>query len=339
MALMTFRSITPVFRFGGLEPGSEYRTHGRFHGADYDVLFERTHPGPGGFRRLTEGASPETKQRLASVHFHEVFGAADHFVVVDVAYDLSGMSRAEIRDFRKRGNTHESATLGRAVLDALRLHCTAGLLVDRSYDWGWPRQLAVSSSSRRLIPQFAFSHLGTPQSTLPTSAHPALGKTIGAMARRQYPRSSGALNHVLDLALEYHRVAFNLEHTTHAFLILMTAFEALFKEGQRGSVQKAAIRLAEIVASTPEERAQVVNDFEAALPDGLIKIRNGVAHGNPAITREMASNRYPVLYAYVTRALQEIVVMPKRIVGDPVGYHEWMFDGQSRDAKLAAVTP
>ena len=325
MALMTFRSITPVFRFGGLEPASEYRTHGRFHGADYVVLFERTHPGPGGFRRLTKGASPETKQRLASVHFHEVFGAANYFIAVDVAYDLSGMSRAETRDFRKRGNTHESATLGRAVLDALRLHCTAGLLVDRSYDWGWPRQLAGSSSSRRLIPQFAFSHLGTPQSTLPTSAHPALGKTIRAMARRQYQRSSGALNHVLDLALEYHRVAFNLEHTTHAFLILMTAFEALFKEGQRGSVQKAAIRLAEIVASTPEERAQVVNDFEAALPDGLIKIRNGVAHGDPAITREMARNRYPVLYAYATRALREIVVMPKHIVGDPAGYHEWMF--------------
>lgn len=325
MALMTFRSVTPVFRFGGLGPGSEYRTHGRFHGADYEVLFQRIPPGPGGFRRLTKGASPGTKERLTSLHVHGAFGVADHFVVVDVAYDLSRMSRAEARDFKKHGNTRESATLGRAVLDALRLHCTAGLLVDRSYEWSWPWWALGSSSSSRLIPQFRFSHLGTGESTLPTPAHRALDRTIRAMARREYARSSGVLNHVLDLALEYHRVAFNLEHTTHAFLILMMAFEALFKADERSNAGRAASLLAKLIASTGEEEAQIVGDFTGQLPDGLIKIRNGVAHGDPEITRDMARERYPVLYRYVTRALTEIVVMPKRIVDDSQGYHQWMF--------------
>lgn len=324
MALMTFRSVTPVFNFGGLEPGSEYRTHGRFHGADYEVLFQRMPQGPGGFRRLTKGASPGAKERLTSLHVHDAFGIANHVVVIDVAYDLSRMSRAEGRDFRNRGNTRESATLERAVRDALRLHSTAGLLVDRSYEWSWPRQYTGSSSSSRLIPQFLFSHLGTGESTLPTSAHRTVDRTIRAMARRGYAPSSGALNHVLDLALEYHRVAFNLEHTTHAFLILMMAFEALFKARERSSAPAAASRLAKLIASTAQQEAQIVADFTGGLPGGLIKIRNGVAHDDPKITRDMARERYPVLYRHVTRALTEIVVMPKRIVGDPQDYQRWM---------------
>ena len=77
-----------------------------------------------------------------------------------------------------------------------------------------------------------------------------------------------------------------------------------------------------------KEEAQIVSDFTGRLPDGLIKIRNGVAHGDPEITRDMARKRYPVLYGHVTRALKEIVVMPKPIVDDPQGYHQWMFDAQ-----------
>ena len=34
-----------------------------------------------------------------------------------------------------------------------------------------------------------------------------------------------------------------------------------------------------------------------------------------------------------TIALQEIVVMPKRIVADPAGYHEWMFGAHLTSAR------
>ena len=40
--------------------------------------------------------------------------------------------------------------------------------------------------------------------------------------------------------MEYHRLAFTLERVEHAFLILMVAFEAMFKKKDEDNASRAA---------------------------------------------------------------------------------------------------
>ena len=52
---------------------------------------------------------------------------------------------------------------------------------------------------------------------------------------------------VLRLAMEYHRLSFTLERVEHAFLILMVAFEAMFKKEGRSNASRAAQRIGRLL--------------------------------------------------------------------------------------------
>jgi hypothetical protein len=115
------------------------------------------------------------------------------------------------------------------------------------------------------------------------------------------------LDNVLQLAKEYHRTSFNLEHVTHAFLILMIVFEALFKKDENAA-GRAAASIGRLLGDTQKACSAIAREFDNA-PDSFREIRNRIAHGDSNLDVEVVSHKYPALYRYVTDALVHLLAL------------------------------
>ncbi len=138
------------------------------------------------------------------------------------------------------------------------------------------------------------------------------------LARKWSPAVT--LDNVLQLAREYHRTAFNLEHATHAFLILMIVFEALFKKDERAG-GKAAKCIGSLLGNTQKACSAIAQEFDGA-QDSFREIRNRIAHGDSSLDAPAVSLKYPTLYRYVTDALIRLLALPPTRVDSSKDYYD-----------------
>ena len=71
-------------------------------------------------------------------------------------------------------------------------------------------------------------------SILPESEYDSCRETFDVLLGRTW-HDANTFDKVLQLAIEYHETTFALTKVEHAFLVLMVAFEALFKKSEERS--------------------------------------------------------------------------------------------------------
>jgi hypothetical protein len=295
MAEVTFRSITPVFHFKFAQDGTEFTHFGQFEDITYKVRIKRYERGTPDFEELMKYAGPGSA--VEPVYYDQ---PATYGVIVDVSQALTD-------ELELCSDSLESRQATRTALASLRLLASKGIRYNRTYLRRFPphphegRTISLPTSN-----QYAISHLGR-SSVLQNSKFGELRNTFDALLHRSW--SNVTFRRVLDLALEYHRITFCLEAAEHSFLVLMIAFEALFRKKQ-GYESKASDLIAKLLSTTKSQRNGIYSEFIRDSERAFYKIRNAVAHGDLKCDDQMLKSRYKNLYQYVTEALVRLISMP-----------------------------
>jgi len=130
------------------------------------------------------------------------------------------------------------------------------------------------------------------------------------------------LDRVLRLAMEYHRLAFTLERVDHAFLILMVAFEAMFKKKDEDNASRAAQRIGRLLGATKSKCMSIQKDFFDNRGDWFSKIRNDIAHGDTSLSLATVASKYPSLYRHVSTAIITLLNLPSGSIDDTKDYYD-----------------
>lgn len=324
---ITFQSVTPIFRFE-LDPSdAEFLHCGRFRSAEYAISLRKYEQGQAGFDELMKYADEYSRRALASIHIHRSCGATDYFLVVDATQPLAD-------DLKVAENSSESVHIASTILKSLQLHSSMGVLCHESYHFRSPFHPYSESVRGRVPPykkgshiataplvgQYLFPHLGV-MSVLPDSEFASCRATFDSLVAKQW-NDSITFDKVLQLALAYHRIAFNLEAVQHSFLILMIVFEALFKKESDPNAGRAAKRISKLVSTAQSDRKAIQSEFFSNNPDAFCRLRNRIAHGDPALDSDDVKSRYPALYHYITKAIIELISIPDGELDDTKDYYE-----------------
>jgi hypothetical protein len=296
---ITFREITPLFRFE-LEPEfAEFLITGNLKDAKYEIKIAKPAPGENFATALVPWADDEDVETLNYIHLGpQLFsGMADYFLIVDVIREYP-------EELEVAFNTVECIELQSPTIDALRLVASQGLLYYTSYHFRSPTKPHGMSSikSRPVMDQYFSSHLGLGPSILHESEFASCQAVFQKLLTEHHNRGKPS-DAILSLALEYHQVVFKLEKVQHSFLILMTIFEALFKLEEERNIENAATKIGNQLGATPTEKDGISKEFYGNADDNFGKLRNKIAHGNPSLDLEVVKAKYPILYGYITQAI------------------------------------
>jgi len=328
---MVFRYLTPVFEQSYFV---DFEHTGRYEDATYSVSLKgyRTDPSLDtlpldDLKELLKYGSEGTLRNLRDMDWSLRFipPYTNVVLVVDVTQPLT--------DERKvAGNTRESGEVFRSVVSALRLHMSRGLAYEYTYQFRWPhidprspdelpeeiQRIAKESPGcavRRphTIP-VQFSPLGSRLSVLRADQYDDCQATIEKLLEKKWD-DTDTFDKILQLALEYHKTSLTLENTEHAFLILMVAFEALFKKKSERNAGRAAGRIAKLLASAENDNEQIKRDFFDDSPETFCNIRNDIAHGDPNLDHAIVKARFPKLYRYASNAIIALLNLPNGTIG------------------------
>jgi uncharacterized protein with HEPN domain len=124
------------------------------------------------------------------------------------------------------------------------------------------------------------------------------------------------------LAKEYHRLSFTLEKVEHACLILMVAFEAMFKKEAEDNASKAAQRIGRLLGETKRECQGIQKEFNDDPVDSFCKIRNRIAHGDPNLNLTTVASKYPSLYRHLTAAIVTLLNLSAGSLDNAKDYYD-----------------
>lgn len=306
----TFRMLTPVYNYR-IE-GADCFKHSGTNGSLKFNLDLRPHPSPTDWVAVAECAKPSIREEIErrATHDSQRFGTpADHFLRNDVVGPGSVGEPA--------WNTQHSIHL--AVVYGLRLHASAGLQHHETYSyWLPPATLRGLSYNLYNFPQYPFSYLSRP-SILQDAEFDACRCTIDVLMRRVW--SSTTHDRMLLLAMEYQRISFTLERVEHAFLILMVAYEAMFKKDATENATHPAVRIGRLLgAATQKDCSAIQKEFNDD-PDSFSKIRNRIAHGDPSLNLATVAGKYLSLYRHVTAAIVNLLNLPYGALDSTTDYY------------------
>jgi hypothetical protein len=327
---IVFRTLTPVFDYR-IEGAEEFTHSGHCGDAGFCVRLRPCAVNMTHFTEITEYASPGIRQLLRDRHIHcpnNRMGIAEHMLTIDVTH--RGGSIPDIS-----GSTAESGRVPAAVLDALRLHSSAGLPSLENYVFRSPPRahegLMIGTSHS---PPWLFSHVGYP-SVLRECDFAACRATIDELIERQ-GRNSSTYDKVLSLSMNYHRVSFTLEDVGHAFLVVMVAFEAMFKKGGEDNASRAARRIGMLLGTTKRECQEIRREFfDDAAAGAFCRIRNGIAHGDVHLDPALVAARYRYLHRHVTQAIVALLLLPPSTLDETKDYYDEVT--RIADSKFAAL--
>jgi hypothetical protein len=311
---VVFRSITPVFNHQ--IDGAPCFTHsGKNRDASFNIELRPYTANPENSGEVTLYASDGIRQLLRerSIHFsNHFFSHAAHFLIVDLEYPAGIVSDTCV-------GTQECSEVLLATLEALRLHSSSGLIYHETYHFrtNSSAQSGLGITATNAL-QNRFSRLPSP-STLIASEFGACRATIDMFLTWKWSATINRDN-VLNLAKEYHRTSFNLEHVAHAFLILMIVFEALFKKDENSS-GKAASSIGRLLGHTQKACSTITREFDDGA-DSFREIRNQIAHGDTGLNEQTVSRKYQSLYRYVTDALVKLLALPPGQVDNTKDYYD-----------------
>jgi hypothetical protein len=305
--------LTPVFKYA-IDGATCFTHSGSYRGVRFDLELRPYAPNPTAWAEVTNYADDGIRDMLRkrAIHVSDHFiGSAEHFLLTDVIHSAGSVVNV----------SWECLTVHHAVVDALRLYSSAGLPCHETYhfrsphplDWG----LRIHTPNTR---QSRFAHLSEP-SMLRSADFDACRSTIDSLLRKTWNENTTS-DKVLRLAMEYHRLAFTLERAEHAFLILMVAYEAMFKKDHTENASQAAQRIGRLLGSaTQQDCAAIQKEFNDD-PDSFSKMRNAIAHGDPGLNLATVASKYPSLYRHVTAAIVKLLNLPSSALDSTTDYYD-----------------
>jgi hypothetical protein len=312
MSEITFRYLTPIFRFPkAAEP--PFTHSGRYKEAAFFISLKWYEWNRASFDELLKYATEAQREALQEqiygisrppVHIH---GLPNWFLIIDVIQPYRD-------ELRVAGNTAEAEHIWINTLNALQLHTLKGLFFHYSFCFRSPPTPHGSYMVRfPNVNQYGFPHVKG-DSHLPESEHTSCQATLNRLLHKTW-HSKETFDKVLQLAMAYHRITFNLEDANYAFLILMVACESLFK-GEEENDGVVGQRISQLISQARNERKQILKAFTNG-PTSFYALRNKIAHGDPGLDHKRVVGAYPKLYHYVTKAIIELIAIPDGVI-DPV---------------------
>ena len=149
----------------------------------------------------------------------------------------------------------------------------------------------------------------------------ACRSTIDVLMRKTW-NENATFDRVLRLAMEYHRLSFTLERVEHAFLILMVAYEAMFKKDGTENASKSAQRIGWLLGAATKKDCKTIQKEFNDDPNSFSKIRNQIAHGDPSLDLATVASKYPSLYRNVTTAIVKLLDLPTASLDDSKDYYD-----------------
>ena len=268
----TVRILTPVFhyRFEGADNFTHAGTH---KGADFKVDLRSY--APADLEGIINHAHVNNREMIRQ-GFQRPPAPVSHVLLIEVnlpgsAYALDMGVPAEVQQ---------------STVEALRLHSSAGLPNDGQFVFSDSPHLGIM---QRVSRQIRIFHLPSP--SVLRSADFATCRATGDMLRSK-TWGDTTFDKVVSLAKDYHRVALTLEKVEHAFLILMVAYEALFKKDHTENASQAAQRIGRLLGAATQKDCSVIRKEFNDDPDSFSKMRNDIAHGDPGLNLATVAGKF-----------------------------------------------
>lgn len=307
--------LAPVFMYE-IQRATCFDHAGQFNNVTFKVTLQpynhRTD-----FDEITMAADTRSRDMLQQREIHKSdhywHGPEPYILVMDVTHPPGS-----IRD-NPAGRTQECWTIEDAVTDALRLHSSRGLPSHETYTFRSPPTESGLMIRSPNVYQSRYSYLGA-ISVLQSAEFAACRSTIDVLLKARNENTT--FGKVLRLAMDYHRHSFTLEKPEHAFLILMVAYEAMFKRDDTENASKPAQRIGRLLGTATKKDCQTIQKEFNDAPDSYSKIRNQIAHGDTTLDFTAVASKYPCLYRYVTAAIVTLLKLPSGSLDDTKNYYD-----------------
>ncbi len=311
---MFLRKIIPIFNFKFEKEDIKFSHSSNFDGAKYTISLK--HYGQvslgdilnirdidsnlGNFeRKLDTEAKALFNSRQKSIYS---FPVAEYFLVIDVKQqDMFKTLRSTI--------SPQMHYISQSILRSLHLHSSSGLSYEKTYSFRLPLQdlRDFHSEFNLFYIKYLLSEIGNPSILKQRKFKSCIQAFLSLLDMKKHPKAS--YMKLLYLALRYHQTTFSLAELPHKFLILMVAFESLFK-GEKENASRAAKRISKLISKVKIDQKRIHKAFCGNPPDTFCKIRNAIAHGDPKLKEEIVESKYPLLYKYITKAIIELILIP-----------------------------
>lgn len=219
-----------------------------------------------------------------------------------------------------------------ALLDSFRLHTTNGILYDSTLRVNFNDDVVETQLYSRLPKQDSGRTLAV-ESYLLTNEFDNCKKSFEILIRKKYKRNK-TFNNILKIALNYHRIIFQLWCSPTQFLLLMIIFEALFKKGGDSKISDPAEILAKLIEKDKTKQRKIITNFynkkrkkkkngkNTKDTSSFRGIRNIIAHGDPALSDKRVMARYRLLYEYIRKAIIEVLHISDEEIGAKDDYYD-----------------
>lgn len=319
-APQTVRILTPVFDYK-LEGADSFSHAGRYKGADFNVIL-RPFPGPADLENIIRDAHDNIRASIRQGCQRLLTGLPGaHVLLVEAtlpgtvyALDMGIATEVQL-----------------STVEALRLHSSAGVPHDNPMMYSDSPHLALLRWISRQTP---VSHLPKP-SVFRSADFAACRATADILRSKAW--SSTTFDKVVSMAKEYHRLAFTLEKVEHAFLILMVAYEAMFKRDGTENSSKPAQRIARLLGAATKKDCQAIQREFNDDPESFAKIRNQIAHGDPNLNSGTVASKYPSLHGHVTATITRLLNLPPGTLDESKDYYDEII--RITDARFHALPP
>lgn len=317
-----FRYITPIFNFNHF---IDFEYDGIYKDASFSIKLQ----GYGDigctssilpendlselFKYGTEGTMSNLYNMNYSAKFFPPYTSV--LLVIDVVQPLLDNRSVSI-------NTKESEKIFRSIVLALQLHATHGLAYEYTYIFRSPK--IASNTTEDELPEFikelakkspgcavsrpnaipmSFSPLGSGTSIVKEEQFSSCINTFLYLVEKEWDTDC-TFDNVLQLAIDCHTTSFTLARTRHAFLMIMVAFEALFKKKEERKTVPASERIAKALSKVKIDFDLIKDSFSSGNQNNdFSKIRNDIAHGYPNAMHADLQDEYNKLFRYVSDAI------------------------------------
>lgn len=224
---------------------------------------------------------------------------------------------------------YEANYINAALLDTFRLYATNGILYDSTLRIYNKDDIIETQKYSAVIKDSGMVLDG--DSYLLTDEFDNCKDTFEILVRKEY-KNNKVFDKLLKIAINYHRIVFQLSYTPAQFLLLMIIFETLFKKNEDTKINDSAEILAKIIEKNKNKQVKIVTDFYKKKKKKNRKktkdtysfsgLRNMIAHGDPSLSDKRVMVRYQLLYEYIRKAIIAVL----HITDEEIGKNDYYYD-------------
>ena len=311
MKVETFCYLIPIFNFKIVPSGATLQHSGVLDGDKYDLTLKHYEEGSEELLKLLKRTDFSFNSLAGSpLYFHVV---PEHFLTIEANQRWS-------RAPEGAANSPNADRIRKAILDALRLHASRGILYYQTYVSRYPSKgffLTMAPSSSQDISSQGLLE----PSVLTSSLFVDCIQSFETLLNKRWDDSI-TVDRILKLALAYHETTFHLLEVEHSFLLLMVIFDALFKRPKESTAGKASSRISELLSSKKSDRKAILKQFFGEDTHTFYKLRNQIVHGDPNLDIDVIKSKYPLLYQYITGAIVRVLEISRNEIDPTADYYD-----------------